>query len=432
MALGLWQALPTAQDATTGGIRSVWVIPRKWVYAWLHEFTEGGRYGRIVGAEFGRRSWSILTRYPAQGTLQMTEEAKNGAAYTYRTQLAVTVNRASLERLDWLEALSQGQDVALMVQLLDNQILLMGEEPGCRITVTMDSGTKGSGTRLTITATHVTRAPLRVVDFDVANEWVTEDLCDSTMRAFCRLSLDDWCVPSITEICPPVNGQGGALAIRLIPGPQGEPGAPSTVPGPQGLPGPPGQQGPIGVGFVRYMASGQEVSIQPVNSRSSTFHNANDVLIAIPFRVDHDVTVSGMRWRTSGTTTDPLATVQAAIYDDDFATLGYIYPKSELRKTPLEICNPAGVKTGSFANLDLVAGATYWAVYQSFNGAGGTLISHASTGYKSISGNVAGTNDNYSLRLTGQATQTMPATFPSGAVPYAPGNQPLLLALIVA
>lgn len=234
MAAGLWQSLPTTQDTTVGGIRFVWIIPRRWVAQWHYEFTSGGRYGQIVGAEYGRRSWSILSRYPVDGKLTVREASKQANAYTYNVQLTVTVNGASLQRLDWLEALSQGQDVAMMVQLLDGQILLIGEQPGCRLTVELDSGSRGQGTKVTVSATHVTRNVPRVVPYEVAAEWVTEDLCDATLRAWCKLTLDDWCVPSIVELCPPVGPGGQALGIQLVPGPTGPPGSE----GPQGPPGP--------------------------------------------------------------------------------------------------------------------------------------------------------------------------------------------------
>lgn len=196
--------------------------------------------------------------------------------------------------------------------------------------------------------------------------------------------------------------------------------------------GAPGAQGAAGVGFVRWMKPGNELPIQPVNSRSSTFHHTNDRLTAIPFRVDREVTIDGVKFRTSGTTTDPLATLEVSIFSDDFANLGYIYPKDSLRTSGLVICNPAGTKHSTFADLTLSPEEVYWAVYQSYNGSGGTLISHASTGYQAIAGTITGSNDFYGVQATGQTAQTMPTTFPSGAVGVAPGNQPLAIMLTVA
>jgi len=222
--VGLPLALPTAQDTTVGGIRYVWLIPRRWVRRWYYEQTQAGSYGSVVGAEYGRKLWYILTRMPIDGRLTYREAAKTGSAFTYNTTLSVTVQRASLERRDWLEALSQSSDVALLVQLIDGTILLMGEERGCRISVELDSGTRGQGTKLTITANHTTRAPLRTVPYDVAADWVTPDYCGGTISASCALTLDDFCAPTFTEVCPPAGAGGQGLAIQLVPGPPGPPG----------------------------------------------------------------------------------------------------------------------------------------------------------------------------------------------------------------
>lgn len=233
---GLQLALPTAGDRTVGGIKSVWITPRRWVARWIHERSTQGGYGQVVGAEYGRRGWSILTRNPVEGTLSYRQRAVSGGAFAYECTLNLTINGYSLERRDWLEALTQGSDVAMMVQLVDGVILLMGEERGCRLTCDFDSGQRGRGAKITLNATHTTRAPLRTVPLDVAQRWVVPSLCeDTTMAAFCRLTMDDLCAAVPAEVCPPVGPGGATLAIQLIPGPPG----PEGPQGPQGVPGTP-------------------------------------------------------------------------------------------------------------------------------------------------------------------------------------------------